>query len=338
MTRLRMLTALPMAWLVLGGVAEGQARRAMTLVDLLEVPRLSDPQLSPDGRQVLYELAVADWEANRAISHIWRADADRGNSVQLTQGDDGETNPRWSPDGDRVAFIARRGAADTTQIHVLSNQGGEARQLTDHPTAVSSITWSSDGSVIYFLAFDEKSAEQQAREAEKNDVYAFEESFQQQHLWTVTVTTGVTTRVTEGDYSILAYDLSRDGTRIAVHRGPSPVLEHRDASEVWVMGADGSDPRRLTTNNVPELGAQVSPDGSQVLFLAHANERFEKYYNSNVFLVPSGGGSARTLAPNLTYEFSDAAWSVDGGAVFAVVNMGVHSELFRLHVATGKVD
>ena len=53
MTRLRMLTALPMAWLILGGVAEGQARRAMTLVDLLEVPRLSDPQLSPDGRQVL---------------------------------------------------------------------------------------------------------------------------------------------------------------------------------------------------------------------------------------------------------------------------------------------
>ena len=123
MTRLRMLTALPMAWLILGGVAEGQARRAMTLVDLLEVPRLSDPQLSPDGRQVLYELAVADWEANRAISHIWRADADGGNSVQLTQGDDGETSPRWSPDGDRVAVIARRGAADTTQIHVLSNQG-----------------------------------------------------------------------------------------------------------------------------------------------------------------------------------------------------------------------
>ena len=82
----------------------------------------------------------------------------------------------------------------------------------------------------------------------------------------------------------------------------------------------------------------MSPDGSQVLFLARANERFEKYYNSNVFLVPSAGGPARTLAPNLPYEFSDAAWSVDGDAVFAVVNMGVHSELFRLDVATGKGD
>ena len=338
MTRLRILTALPLAWLILGGAAEGQARRAMTLVDLLDVPRLSDPQLSPDGRQVLYELAVADWEANRAISHIWRADADGGNTVQLTRGEDGETSPRWSPDGDHVAFIARRGTADTAQIHLLSSQGGEARPLTDHPTAVSRIAWSSDGNSIYFLAFDEKPASQQAREDEKDDVYAFEEDFQQQHLWTVTVSTGGTTRVTEGDYSVLAYDLSRDGTRIAVHRGPNPVLEHRDASEVWVMRADGSDPRRLTANGVPEAGARVSPDGSHVLFLARANERFEKYYNSNVFLVPSGGGPARVLAPDLPYEFSDAAWSVDGGAVFAVVNMGVHSELFRVDAATGEAD
>jgi len=73
---------------------------------------------------------------------------------------------------------------------------------------------------------------------------------------------------------------------------------------------------------VPESGAQVSPDGSYVLFLSRSNERFQKYYNSNVFVVPSGGGPARVLAPELPYELSDAAWSVDGDAVFAVVNMG----------------
>ena len=215
MTRLRMLAALPVACLILGGAAEGQAQRAMTLVDLLEVPRLSDPQLSPDGRQVLYVLAEADWEANRAVSHIWRADVDGGNPVQLTQGEEGETSPRWSPDGDLVAFLAARGAPDATQIHLLRNQGGEARRITDHPTAVSSIAWSPDGGALYFLAADEKSPEEQAREAAKDDVYAFEENFQHRHLWTVTVSTGATARVTEGDHSVIDYDLSRDGKRIA---------------------------------------------------------------------------------------------------------------------------
>ena len=338
MTRLRMLTAWVAACLILGSAAEGQTRRAMTLVDLLEVPRLSDPQLSPDGRQVLYVLAEADWKANRTIGHIWRADADGGNTVQLTQGEAEETSPRWSPDGALVAFLAARGVADTTQIHLLSNRGGEASELTDHPTAVSSIEWSPDGNAIYFLAADEKSAEEKAREVEKDDVYAFEENFQQRHLWTVAVATGATKRVTAGDYSIIDYDLSRDGKRIALHRAPNPVLEYRDASEVWVMGADGSDPRRLTRNDVPEAGAQVSPDGSRVLFLSRANERFEKYHNSNVFLVPAGGGPATVLAPDLPHEFSDAAWSVDGNAVFAVVNMGVHSELFRLDAATGEAE
>ena len=98
---------------MLGAAAEGQTQRAMTLVDLLEVPRLSDPQLSPDGRQVLYVLAETDWEANRAINHIWRTDADGANTAQLTRGEHGETSPRWSPDGGLVAFVAARGYGRT---------------------------------------------------------------------------------------------------------------------------------------------------------------------------------------------------------------------------------
>ena len=338
MNRLRTLTAVVVVWLISGGAATAQTQRAMTLVDLLEVPRLSDPQLSPDGGQVLYLLAEADWEANRTISHIWRVNRDGSGSVQLTNGEQGETSPRWSPDGETVVFLATRGDADATQIHVLANVGGEARQLTDHPTAVSGITWSPDGRTIYFLASDEKTPEQQARDTAKDDVYAFEEAFQQRHLWTVAVTNGMTERVTEGDYSILGFNLSRDGRRIALQRGPNPVLEYRDASEVWVMDADWTGARQLTANDVPESNAQVSPDGSQVLFLSRSNERFEKYYNSNLFLVPVGGGAARVLAEDLPYEVSDAEWSADGQSVFFVANLGVHSELFRLTVATGDAE
>ena len=82
----------------------------MGIVDLLNIPRLSDPQRSPGGKDVIYTRADADWKVGRRVSHIWRAPLDGGQPVQLTSGADGENDPRWSPDGKTIAFTAKRGA------------------------------------------------------------------------------------------------------------------------------------------------------------------------------------------------------------------------------------
>src|SRR5271168_3863788 len=118
-------------------VSRAQTPRPMTLVDVLNVPQISDPQLSPDGRQILYVLAQSDWKANKRVSHIWKTKTDGSGLIQLTTGADGETGPRWSPDGQTIAFVAKRGSAEANQIYLLSNAGGEARALTSHATAVS---------------------------------------------------------------------------------------------------------------------------------------------------------------------------------------------------------
>src|SRR4051812_40468286 len=78
--------------------APAAAQKPMTLVDLLNIPRLSEPHLSPDGRDVVYVQAQADWKANKRISHLWRVPVAGGRAVQLTTGAEGETTPRWSPD------------------------------------------------------------------------------------------------------------------------------------------------------------------------------------------------------------------------------------------------
>ncbi len=76
-----------------------QTSRPMKLVDVINVPQISDPQLSPDGRQIVFVQSEADWKANRRIGHIWKVNADGSGSVQMTSGADGENSPRWSPDG-----------------------------------------------------------------------------------------------------------------------------------------------------------------------------------------------------------------------------------------------
>jgi dipeptidyl aminopeptidase/acylaminoacyl peptidase len=358
----RVLRAVSAAIVVLaaliGLAAPVQAQRPMTLVDVLNVPRISDPQLSPDGRQILYVLSRADWKANKRISHIWRVQVDGANALQMTSGTEGETSPRWSPDGKTIAFVAKRAAkpdaaagesrgqsrgddANPSQIYLMPADGGEGRPLTKHPTSVSHIAWSSDGSVIYFGAPDEKTAEEKARDKAKDDVYGFDEDYRQPHIWKVEAGAGRAEagreeRITSGDYAITSFALSRDGRQFIVQRAPNPLLGSSDEDEVWIMNVDGSGARQLTHNKVPESGAEIAPDGSQVMFLAQANERFDPYYNRKIFLEPSSGGPTRVLTADLPYEVERATWSKDGKAIFFLANMGVHGELFQLDLAGGK--
>src|SRR5947207_5399829 len=155
-----------------------QSPRPMGIVDLLSVPRLADPQLSPDGRDIVFTKSDADWKVGKRITHIWRARVDGpGNDVpvQLTHGAESETTPRWSPDGKTIAFTAKRGDDEFEQIYLLAIDGGEARRLTSHASSVSDISWAPDGSALYFKASEAKTADEKAREKYKDDVYAFDE-------------------------------------------------------------------------------------------------------------------------------------------------------------------
>src|SRR5215471_13458206 len=245
-----------------------QNKRRMTVIDLLNVPNLTDANLSPDGTQVVFRVAAADWKADKRVGHIWRVRADGTGQIQLTNGADGEQEPRWSPDEHQIAFAAKRGDHKQEQIYLLSPDGGEARRLTTHEAAVSNIAWSPDGKSIYFLAADPKTKEEKARDDVKDDVFAMDENFKQRHLWTAAVDSGSEKRLTSGDYSILSYNVSRSGKKIAFPRAPSPQIDDADKGEVWIMGADGTNSLQLTRNNITELGAVVSPDDSRVLYLS----------------------------------------------------------------------
>jgi len=315
--------------------SQTHARRPMTLVDLAELQRLLDPQLSPDGRTLTYMRSHADWTAGRPVWNLWRQPIG-GAPEQLTFGETGEApgTTRWSPDGRTLVFW-RDG-----QLHLLPAGGGEARALTHHATNVSAgipPAWTPDGSAVYFAASDPRTADEREREGVRDDVYALDETtFKHRHVWKVAVGTGAETQMTSGDWSVLGFRLSRDGTRIVFHRAPSPLTADTPLGEIWIMDANGANARALTHNTIEESGAELSPDNRQVLFLAESNDRLEPYYNSNLFVAPVDGGPVRLMLPDFKYAVDQAAWAPDGQSIYAIVNMGVHSEVFRIDARSGR--
>src|SRR5258705_10221217 len=205
---------------LLGPTTRAQPRRPMSLVDIAELQRLAAPRVSPDGRTLAFMLTKVDWKAGRAIAHLWRQDLN-GAPVQLTFSEAGDTaiprSVRWSPDGKTLLFI--RGG----QIQLIPADGGEPRALTRHATPPSTPFWSPDGTAVYFLASDPSTNDDRERDRQRDDVYAFDENYKHQQLWKVIVASGAEMPLTTGSMSVLEYRLSRDGTKVAMHRAPSPL-------------------------------------------------------------------------------------------------------------------
>jgi len=135
------------------GAQGAEAERAFMPTDLNRLARVSDPQVSPDGRFVVYVQRDADLDANRGRNDLWLVDLDspKQKPRRLTQHSANDTHPRWSVDGSSVYFLSSR--AGSMQVWRLPLTGGEAVQITDYPLEVSTFKFSPDGSRIA-LAMD----------------------------------------------------------------------------------------------------------------------------------------------------------------------------------------
>jgi dipeptidyl aminopeptidase/acylaminoacyl peptidase len=136
--------------------APKEARR-FSLDHLNRLVRLSDPQIAPDGKCIALAVARANLESNRWENELVLVDTATGTHRPLTRNRREVRHPRWSPTGDRLAFLAPDGTGkeETAQVFVLPMNGGEAQRITKSPTAVQHFSWRPDGREIAFAAADE---------------------------------------------------------------------------------------------------------------------------------------------------------------------------------------
>ena len=235
-------------------------KRRIVIDDLYRIASIEDPRISPDGQWVAYVQVTVDRMDNGYKRHIWLAATDGGQPIQITRGGK-DSQPRWSPDGTRLAFTSGRG--DKPQIYVLpvTAPGGEPRFLTSMRNGATNPAWSPDGSSIAFLAaMNAQERKDEASGKEKPEPKAKFESKQHTEL--------------DDHEEILRWD-PRPVWRIPYRAGTS-LLDDRFAQVYVIATAEGlsSDekkPRRLTDTDAHYDAPQWTPDGKSIL-TARASE------------------------------------------------------------------
>lgn len=324
--------------------------KKITVEDSLSIHRVAGPRFSPDGNWVVYTETDWDRKNDRQVSHIWIAHSTGTPApAKLTNGEKGETAPQWSPDGSRIAFLADRATGDAktgNQIWIIRPNGGEAEKLTSEDNAITDYRWSPDGKHIAFVTRDtpKDKTDREKRKKDKFDAILVDADYTYAHLWTIELDGKTKKRLTEGAFSASSPRWSPDSRSIAYVQSSMGTQEssffdlNADRnSDIYVVGADGGTPRKLTTNPGSDTNPAWSPDGSQIAYVAatDANAWADK---SDVMLLPASGGSPR----NLTHEFPDSAgaglkWSADGKSLYWDSGEGVRHHIFRVAATGGRI-
>lgn len=346
-----------LAILALAVSAPAFASRGVTAEDYFAFHFVSDPHISPDGKQVAYVETVIDQQKNRRVSSIWLVAVD-GHSIprRLSAEAFSSNFPRWSPDGSRLAFLSSR-VTETTpstaaanaeapkpQIWILPMYGGEAQALSHRKNGVSAFEWSPDGQRFVAISSSGPS-DDVASSARKSDVrhytqilYKFNDSGwyddKRTHLWVLDAATGKDRQVTSGnDWNDSDAHWSPDGTRIAfVSDRTGHERDDSQNKDVWVVSADGGDPVKISDHPFDDEMPRWSPDGKQILFAGQTQRRqFPKLY-----LAPANGGaSSKVVAEQLDLIPVNLRWAGPREARFEAATKG-ETQVFRMDLNTGK--
>ncbi len=305
----------------------------MELTDIFGLEYAAGLQVSPDSKTVLYERRSFDIMTDRARSNLWLAAIDGSSNRPILSGKDSYRNARWSPKGDRIAYVT--GVEGSPQIYVRFMDSGATLRVTDLTAGPSAISWSPDGKWLAFAMFVPSKpttlttipkAPKGAKWAGPAKVvdrltYRFDgrgflpNGFT--HIFVVPAHGGSPRQVTKGDFNhggTVAW--TKDSKNVILSANRSDNWEYQPAeSELYKLNIASGGMTKLTDRRGPDASPQISPDGKKIAYLGY-DDKFMSSQANILYVMDIDGGNSQPLTATLDRAVNDISWSRDGRSLY----------------------
>ena len=315
-------------------------KRPFDVNALMELKRIGDPQISPDGHWVAFTVQSVDVAANKKPQQVWVVPLAAGAPRQITH--DGENNrrPRWSPDSKRIAYVSDRSGA--SQIWLMDPDGSNPKQATSFAAEADGVLFSGDGKNLLFTsavypecgaddACNKKNLDAEKDNPVKARIYTellyrhwtTWQSKRRSHLFSMPVTGGAPKDLTPGTRDVPPfsldgigdYEISPDGTEVCYAMNADAVPATSTNSDLYVVPIGGGQSRKITATPGADATPRYSPDGKYLAWRAQfrAGNEADRW---RLMVLERASGKVSNLTENLDYWVTDFTWSPDSTNLF----------------------
>lgn len=329
------------ALLILTVPAWGQ-KQPFDVLALLKIARISEPQLSPDGKQIAFTVQTVNLDQNTKPKQIYVVPVIGGGPRQLTQQGSANERPQWSPDSKHIAYISDQ--SGSSQVWIMNADGSEARQITNIATEAGGLLFSPDGKKLVFTSsvypdcpddacnksrLDAEKASKVKAQSYTTLLYRHWTEWQSKrrsHLMVVDAGGGPVKDLTPGNRDVPPFSLggpddyaiSPDSREVCFTMNADPQPATSTNSDLYVVPIDGGEMKKITSNPGADASPRYSPDGKSLAYRSQLRGGYESD-RWRLLVLERTSGKLNAVTDTLDRSVESFAWSPDSNTIFYTV-------------------